>query len=185
MVVGTAEDTALFLRGAFELLRRHGRMSHYLERYDATPHESLGQDTPPPLERRLARPALGLGRGRAALALRRHRGAPRVQSNDHVIQFEGGLYEAPRGLARQKVCVYRRLLGGVDDVAPVHLSVLHDGRMQRLHPVDLVHNARTKRGRAAEPELEPVAPVKTAATVAFERDHAPLVGPDGGFTDKE
>ncbi len=257
VVVGTEEDTALFLRGVFELLRRHGRMdamyldggpgfisddtaavfgqlglplihgaarypeghgkierfhqtairkllrgldgavdvdphpgalelrlSHYLERYDDTPHESLAKDTPRArwdADPRALRFEWDENELRARFVVTEER---RV-SNDHVIQFEGGIYEVPRGLARQKVCVYRRLLGGADDVAPVHLSVLHDGRMQRLHPVHLAKNARSKRGRAIEPERAEVAPVKTAATVAFERDHAPLVGPDGGFTDKE
>ena len=257
VVVGTEEDTALFLRGVFELLRRHGRMdalyldkgtaftsddtaavfaqlglplifgqtrypeghgkierfhqtairkvlrgldgaidvdpdcgalelrlSHYLERYDATPHESLGQDTPQARWEADSRP-LRFERTEDELRSRFVVTEERRVSNDHVIQFDGELYEAPRGLARQRVLVYRRLLDGADDVAPVHLSVLHDGRMQRLHPVDLAHNARSKRGRAAAPALDEVAPVKTAATVAFERDFAPLVGPDGGFTDKE
>jgi hypothetical protein len=163
--------------GALEL-----RLSHYLERYDDTPHESLAKDTP--RARWNADPrALRFEWTEDELRARFVVTEERRVSNDHVIQFEGGLYEAPRGLARQKVRVLRRLLGGADDVAPVHLSVVHDGRMQRLHPVDLAKNARSKRGRAAPPELEPVAPVKTAATVAFEREHAPLVGPDGGFTD--
>lgn len=257
VVVGTEEDTALFLRGVFGLLRRHGRMdalyldkgggfvssdsttvfgqlglplifgktrypeghgkierfhqtairkvlrgldgavdvdpdpgalelrlAHYLERYDATPHESLAKDTPRARWDADPRP-LRFGWDEDELRSRFVVTEERRVSNDHVIQFEGRLYEAPRGLARQKVCVYRRLLGGADDIAPVHLSVLHDGRMQRLHPVDLAKNARSGRGRAAEAEVDEVAPVKTAATVAFERDHAPLVGPDGGFTDKE
>lgn len=257
VVVGTEENTALFLRGVFGLLRRHGRMdamyldggpgfisgdtvtvfgqlglplvhgaarypeghgkierfiqtairkvlrgldgavevdpdpgalelrlAHYLERYDATPHESL--ELEPPRARWDADPRpLRFGWDEDELRSRFVVTEERRVSNDHVIQFEGGLYEAPRGLARQKVCVYRRLLGGADDIGPLHLSVLHDGRMQRLHPVDLAKNARSGRGRAAEVEVDEVAPVKTAATVAFERDHAPLVGPDGGFTDKE
>jgi len=58
-------------------------------------------------------------------------------------------------------------------------------RLVRLHPVDLAGNARDRRGRRSAPAPDEVAPVKTAATLAFERDHAPVVDADGGFKDKE
>ena len=165
--------------GALEL-----RLSHYLERYNQTPHESLDHDTPRMRWEADAR-ALRFAWNEAELRSRFVITEERRVSNDHVIKFGGLLYEAPRGLARQKVLVHRRVLGGADQIAPLHLSVVHDERMVRLHPVDLAANARGGRGRRAEQELPEVAPVKTAATVAFEREHAPLVGPDGGFNDKE
>lgn len=165
--------------GALEL-----RLAHYLERYNRTPHESLGSDTPSSRWEADSR-ALRFAWDEADLRSRFVVTEERRVSNDHVIKFGGDIYEAPRGLARQKVLVHRQVLAGPDEIAPLHLSVLRDGRMQRLHPVDLAANARGGRGRSAEQELPEVAPVKTAATVAFEREHASLVGPDGGFTDKE
>ena len=68
------------------------------------------------------------------------------------------------------------------------LFILHDGTLKRLHPVDLAANAKTKRAQSKTVNDTPVpgdAIPKTAATLAFERDFAPLVGTDGGFTDKE
>lgn len=255
VVVGTEETSALFLRGLFELVKRHGlmdalyldrgpgfdsldtaaalarlqiplilgqarypeghgkierfhqtairkvlrgfdgaadvdpacgalelRLRHYAERYDARPHESLEGESP--RARWDADPrALRFPEDEASLRACFVVTEDRRVSNDHVIQFDGELYEAPRGLARQSVVVHRHLLEGPDDIAPLHLSVMHDGRLVRLHRVDLAANARARRGATRQPEREPVAPVKTAATVAFEREHAPLVGPDGGFRD--
>jgi len=165
--------------GALEL-----RLRHYLERYDQTPHESLDGDTPRMRWEADSR-ALRFDWDEAELRSRFVVTEERRVSNDHVIKFDGELYEAPRGLARQMVLVHRRLLGEVDEVAPEHLSVMHDGRLVRLHPVDLAANARGGRGRDRETDIDEVAPVKTAATLAFERDFPSLVGPDGGFTDKE
>ena len=99
-------------------------------------------------------------------------------SSDHVIQFEGTDYEAPMGLARHKVQVHRQVLTGV-------LSVLHQGRLVTLHPVDLARNARDRRGPRQATELPEQGPVKTAATLAYEREFAPVVDGDGGFSDKE
>jgi len=54
--------------------------------------------------------------------------------------------------------------------------------------VDLAANAKNRRA-ARKPEDETPVPgdavPKTAATLAFERDFTPLVGPDGGFNKKE
>jgi len=161
--------------GALEL-----RLGHFLGRYNGRPHESLGQDTP--AMRWQADPrALQLPADDAALRARFVVTEERRVSNDHVIRYGGALYEAPRGLARQKVVVHRQLLSG-------QLSVLSaEGRMVALHPVDLAKNARAPRGRRREGEAatHEVAPVKTAATLAYERDFAPLVGPDGGFNEEQ
>ena len=54
----------------------------------------------------------------------------RKVSKDHIIQFDNTDYEAPMGLARQKVRVRRHVLTG-------ELSVLHDGRVVKLHPVEV------------------------------------------------
>jgi len=250
VVVGSSETTALFLRGLYEMVRRHGlmdtlyldrgpgfrsddtlrviaqlqrtlilgaaaypqghgkierfnqtsiarvlraldgaadvdashpalelRLSHYLARYNDTPHESLRQRTPRACwladTRELSFPADDAAL-RACFVVTEERGV----SNDHIIQFEGVDYEAPRGLARETVRVHRQILDG-------QLSVLHDGRMKRLAPVDLARNARDRRASPQAEELPCVAPVKTAATLAFEREFAPVVNDDGGFIDKE
>jgi putative transposase len=62
------------------------------------------------------------------------------------------------------------------------LSVVHDGRLVALAPVDLAHNAVSRRAvpSAPAPDDDEGAP-RTAAQLAFARDFAPVVGPDGGF----
>lgn len=165
--------------GALEL-----RLSHYLGRYNDRPHESLDGDTPRMRWDADARP-LRFPEDEATLRSRFVVTEERRVSNDHVIQFDSVDYEAPRGRAREWVLVHRRLLDSADDIAPLHLSVLHDGRLVRLHPVDLAANARAKRGTPRSEPLDEVAPVKTAATLAYEREYPSLVGPDGGFSDKE
>jgi hypothetical protein len=104
----------------------------------------------------------------------------RTVSKDHVIQYGGLDYEAPRGLGGSRIEVHRRVLDG-------ELYLLHDGRAVRLQPVDRQANARSGRAR----QLEPVIPAsgegvpRTAATIAFNRDHGPLVDAEGGFKPPE
>lgn len=151
------------------------RLQHYLERYNADPHESLGGQSP--RERWLAdERALSLFENEVALREKFIVTETRLVSNDHVIQFGGGLYEAPRGLARQRVHVRRQVLSG-------ELSLLHDGTIVTLKPVDLAANARSRRGSRSEPVAVEAAPIKTAATVAFDRDCGPLVDEDGGYSE--
>jgi putative transposase len=153
------------------------RLQHYLGRYNDRPHESLDKQTPRERwgadDRELCFPE-----SEDQLKERFVLTEERRVSKDHVIQYEGGLYEAPRGLSSQKVLVHRQVLTG-------ELSVPDGERLVRLHPVDLAANARDRRGRRTATTPDGVAPVKTAATLAFERDHAPVVGADGGFKDKE
>ena len=105
----------------------------------------------------------------------------RKVSRDHIISYGGTRYEVPRGLSGEWLDVLRQVLTGT-------LFILHDGTLKRIHPVDLAANAMTQRARSRTDNDEPVpgdAIPKTAATLAFERDFAPLVGTDGGFTDEE
>jgi hypothetical protein len=81
-------------------------------------------------------------------------------------------------LRARTVHVHRQVITG-------ELSVLHRGEFKRLHPVDLEANARDRRGRRRDEPPDEVGPVKTAASLAFDRDFAPVVTEDGGFTDKE
>jgi hypothetical protein len=57
-----------------------------------------------------------------------------------------------------------------------------DGRLVALAPVDLAHNAVSRRAvpSAPAPDDDDRAP-RTAAQLAFARDFAPVVGPEGGF----
>ena len=154
------------------------RLRHYLRVYNDTPHASLGLQTPRHRWEADSR-ALRLPESEQALREKMVVRESRRVSNDHVIQHGGSLWEAPRGLACQKVEVIRHVLDG-------HLHVLHRGRMVRLHEVDLVGNASDRRGYATDPLPQPDEGVPTtAATLAFKRDYMPLTGKDGGFTCNE
>lgn len=156
--------------GALEL-----RLSHFLDhRYNQQPHEALGGQTP------LARfeadtRALRFPTDDAELTDRFVVSETRKVSSDNVISYEGIAYEVPRGHAGTEVTVWRHLLSGA-------VSVIHDGRLVVVAPVDLAHNAMSRRARpsAPAPDDDERAP-QTAAQIAFARDFAPVVGPDGGF----
>jgi hypothetical protein len=154
------------------------RLQHYLERYNDRPHESLDGQTP--RQRWQADPReLCFPDSETTLSALFVVTDERRVSKDHIIQYGGISYEAPRGLADQKLLVHRQVLSG-------ELSVLCGERFVRLHPVDLARNARDRRGQQRPADTPTrVAPVKTAATLAFEADHAPIVDADGGFSDQD
>ncbi len=150
------------------------RLRHYLlEQYNHTPHESLDRHTPAsrfyadaqPL--RLSQDA----RLRQAFVLPLER---RV-TNDHVVSLDSVHYEVPRGLAGARVTLYRALL---DD----ELTLLHEGRLLHLAPVDPQFNARQRRAKPIPEASPPVAP-KTCAQLRFDQDLGPIVDADGGFSD--
>jgi transposase InsO family protein len=246
-VVGTAESSALYLRGLFEVVRRHGlmdavyldrgpgfiaddtqrvlaqlsrllvlgrarypeghgkierfnftawasvlrgleapdvdddcgalelRLNHFLEQqYNLQPHESLEGRSP--LERWEAdeRP-LVWPESEASLREAFVLAERRKVSADNVVRFEGGALETPRGHADTWVVLRRNVLDGA-------LWLPHDGRLVRLHPVDLVANARARRG-SPEPDEPPCEPPVTAAALAFQRDFGAVVDADGGCLD--
>ena len=156
--------------GALEL-----RLSHFLDhRYNQQPHEALGGQTP------LARfeadtRALRFPADDADLAGRFVVTETRKVSADNVVSYDGIAYEVPRGHAGTDVTVWRHLLSGA-------LSVVHDGRLVAVAPVDLAQNAIARRAlpSAPAPDDDERAP-QTAAQLAFARDFAPVVGSDGGF----
>ena len=150
------------------------RLRHWLKmRYNHTPHESLGKQTPherfhndsAPL--RFPESEQDLGK-RFVLYLER-----RV-TPDHIVSVDAVPYEMPRGYAGARVKLHRSVL-----TSTIHF--VHEGRLIELHPVDLHRNATTPRGAGpALPELEhPLPP--SAADIHFSRDFQPIVGPDGGF----
>ena len=156
--------------GALEL-----RLSHFLDHgYNRQPHEALDGQTP------LARfeadtRALRFPADDAELTDRFVVTETRKVSTDNVISYESIDYEVPRGHARTEITVWRHLLSGA-------LSVVHDGKLVTLAPVDLAHNAVSRRAvpPSPAPDDDERAP-RTAAQLAFARDFAPVVGPDGGF----
>ncbi len=157
------------------------RLQHFLDdQYNNRPHESLGKQTPNQRWRADERP-LRFPESVDALRNRFVITESRKVSLDHVISFDGTLYEVPRGLGGSWIDVQRQVLTSA-------LFILHDGTLMRLHPVELAANATSGRARRRADETEFVkgdAVPKTAATLAFERDFSPLVARDGDFTGKE
>jgi transposase InsO family protein len=155
--------------GALEL-----RLAHWLGRYNETPHEELDGQSPRARWEADARPlrfpeSVDELRGRFVVT------ETRRVSNDNVVSVDGTAYEIPRGHAGTEILIHRRVLSG-------ELCVLSDGRLVRIHPVDLARNAMERRGHpsAPPPDDDHGAP-RTAAHLAFARDFGPIVGPDGGF----
>ena len=153
------------------------RLSHFCERYNDQPHEGLDGDTP--RERWEAGRPLRFPEDEADIYRRFVVRELRTVSSDHVIQHGGAHWEAPRGMAGDKVEVIRHVLDG-------RLFVVHHGEVIQLHELDLAANAFDRRGYPADNRpLDGEGIPTTAATAAFARDMAPIVGLDGGFTDKE
>jgi len=158
------------------------RLRHYLDRYNATRHETLGGDTP--RQRWEQGRPLRFPEDEDDLYRRFVVGEPRKVSKDHVIQIDGKLWEAPRGLGDTWVEVIRHVLDG-------RLWVLHEGRSVLLAEVDPHANATEPRGAATDPRAKSSAPISsegvptTAAGLAYNRDMLPLVGPDGGFPEQD
>jgi putative transposase len=160
--------------GALEL-----RLRHWLHQtYNHTRHESLSGLTPwqrfSTDENPLRFPeSLEALRERFIVQLER-----RV-SADHVLSVEGTDYETPRGLAGSMATIHRQVLDGT-------VRVLFQGKLVKLLPVDLSANAHARRSASlpSEDDSAPI-PTRSAADLTFDRDFAPVVGPDGGFSDPD
>jgi putative transposase len=159
--------------GALEL-----RLRHYLaEVYNQRPHASIG-NIPPAVRWQTDDRALRFPDDTEALHRKFLVTEQRRVSHDHVVRVGPDHLEVPRGLRGQRIDIYRHAIDGT-------VSVLHDGRLVQVHPVDLAANAADRRGRpAAEAKTEHTLPT-SAAGLAADRDLGPVVGPDGGFPDKE
>ena len=151
------------------------RLGHWLrETYNHTPHEALDGATPwerfhqDPQPLRFHEHTEQL---RQAFVLHESR---RV-SQDHIVRVQGCAYETPLGLSDQEVELYRHLLEGT-------VSVLHEGRLVRLAPVDVHANARERRAAGREEPPTP-APPPSAAQIAFDQAYRPVVDAEGGFSD--
>ncbi len=151
------------------------RLEHFLDhQYNQRPHEALGQRTPQERWDADTRP-LRFPESEQALRDKLVVTEPRKVTKDNVVPVDGVAYEVPRGHAQTSIPVRRNLLSG-------DLFVLHDGRLVQLHPVDLAANATARRATlGAPPPADDEGTPRTAASIAFARDHGPVVGPDGGF----
>ena len=157
------------------------RLRHFLERYNDTPHETLGKDITPRQRwergRDLRFPTDDADRYRRFVVRAMHQ-----VSNDHVIKAGGRLWEAPRRSAASWVEVARHVLDG-------RLCVQHQGRMIELAEVDPHANATEPRGSGSAPQ--PTAGKDgeelpaTAAGIAYANDLRPLVDPEGGYSDPQ
>lgn len=159
-----------------DLAALRARLLHYLHTiYNKTPHEGLEGDTPE--QRWNADPRrLSFPQDRAWLDDCFVTTFDRTVTNDNLIPYEGVDYELPRGGARPMITVHRSLLRGT-------LSVLHEGRLVEIHPVDRVANAYARRAARTTDQTETTTPiVHTAASLAYQRDFAPLVDADGGYS---
>ena len=152
------------------------RLRYYVDnQYANTPHESLGGRRPLHCfqsDIRSLRFAESIDHLRQAFILH----ITRRVSFDNVVGFDGIKYESPTGYAGARITLHRNVL---DD----SIRIVHHGRLVRLLPVDLHSNARDKRatGHCDDDEIKPLLP-KSCSQIAYERDFAPVVDPDGGFT---
>jgi hypothetical protein len=153
------------------------RLQHYLrEVYNHRAHESLGGATPYERFHADERP-LRMPQSNAELRRRFVLHIKRTVTADHTVSFGSVDYEIPKGHAGEQIVVHRHLLDNT-------LSVLHDGHLVNIHPVDLHANARARRARDRDPQTDTPHPLPpSAADLAFERDFLPVVDPDGGFHD--
>ena len=153
------------------------RLRHFLDRYNDTPHETLGGDTP--RQRWEAGRPLRFPEDQADLYRRFVVREPRKVSADHVIKADGRLWEAPRGLGDRWVQLTRHVLDG-------RLWLLHEGRMLELAELDPHANATQRRGYPGDEQpLASEGIPSTAARLAFDHDLRPLVDLDGGFPDEQ
>ena len=155
------------------------RLEHYLTvMYNRRPHESLSELSP---EEKWAADDRALRMPDDMRKVEQHflMTENRKVSNDNVIMVDDVGYETPRGHAGRIVQTFRHLLEGT-------VSILHEGKHVQLAPVDLAANARDQRARVERAaRTPPTRKIKTAADLAFARDHKTIVTDAGDFFDKE
>jgi putative transposase len=150
------------------------RVSHWMHQiYNHTPHESLGGQTPAQRFHQDPRP-LHFPEDRDWLDDCFLISFERRVSTDNVISFDGVFFEVPRGYAGHSIRLWHHLL---DD----SVSMIHQGERLFVHPVDVKANAYSKRARETKIPPKTTRPVPTAATLRFQSDFAPIVGPDGSY----
>jgi len=150
------------------------RLRHFLfEQYNLRPHEALDAQTPQERWDADTR-ELRFPDSDAELREKFVVTETRKVSLDHVVSVDSVDYEVPRGHAGTRLAVHRHLLDQT-------LSVLHHGRIVRVHPVDLAANAAARRAKpGADQDDDGTRPPRTAAMRAFDRAYGPVVSRDGG-----
>jgi hypothetical protein len=143
------------------------RLRHYIEyQYNVRPHESLDGQTPEQRwqsdERELTFP-----RDHDDLRSRFVLTESRRVSGDNILSVNRTRYEVPTGHRRKWVPVQRHLLDN-------SVWIVHEGKLVQLHPVDLAHNAESKRARQTKTKDESREAPKTAAAMAYERSFGPV-----------
>ncbi len=153
------------------------RLRHFLfEQYNHCPHESLGMKSPSKRWEHDAR-ELRVPSSDQDLRARFTLEDSRRVSTDNVLAVDGVDYEVPVGYAGARIRVYRSALEQT-------VSILHNGKVLRLHPVDLAANALARRasGRTEQGvQDDDTTPVHSAARLAYDRAHSPVTDPEGGF----
>lgn len=153
------------------------RLLHYLDyQYGHTAHESLGGRQPSDCfqnDTRALRFAESIDYLRQKFVLH----ITRRVSFDNVAGFDGIKYEVPTGHAGTWITLYRNMLDQ-------SIRIADHGKLVRLFPVDLNGNAHDKRatGHGDDGGTKPMLP-KSCSQIAYERDFAPVVDSDGGFTE--
>lgn len=148
------------------------RINHYLKNdYNRRPHESLKNETP---EKRFLGDCLALRVENVSL-LRRHfiLKQSRKVSRDNIVKVDGYFFETPTGYAGRRIDVFRHVLDHT-------VSILHEGKIIQIKPVDLTLNAHSTRVRKDTTKPKP-RPARSAASKLFQRDYAPIVTNNGDF----
>jgi transposase InsO family protein len=164
------EQLLVFCTGEeMTLAELNRRLRAFVERYHRTPHAGLMGRTPASAYRAHQRvDDLDEAKLNQALRVRETR---RV-SNDNLVHIDGVAWQLDQGfLAGKKVTIVRSLL--TPNVPPV---VELEGKLLPLHPVDPVHNAKSKRPALHAPE--PQKPARPG--VAFNPVGTLLKGKKGG-----
>jgi putative transposase len=155
------------------------RLLHYLSnQYNQTSHESLGMSP----WKRFSSDIKVLRLKESSQQLRDAFVLPekRLVSKDNVISFKSIYYEIPLGFANTHITLHRQVLDNT-------LSVLNNGVLMRIHPVDLHSNARAKRNHSEtikDNDLPKQLP-KSSAEIDFEQHMSPILDSEGGFGEKE
>jgi putative transposase len=153
------------------------RLNHYVAtQYNFQPHESLDKDSPSERWHADERP-MRFHANDAELRECFVITESRAVSTDNVLRVDGTFYEVPRGHRGTDINIFRQTLDQT-------VSIIHDGKRVRLHPVDLEANARAHRARTdseKHEQKESTPPTRTSAQIAFDRDYGPVIASDGGY----
>jgi transposase InsO family protein len=156
------------------------RLSHWMrEHYNAHPHEA--HEGHSPQERWNADPRpLEFPPDPALLKSYFLSSFERLVSADNIIRYESTAYEVPRGHAGQRLRITRHLL------EHGALSIVHEGKLCFLAPVQSEHNAYERRSRAPQPSPAAAPPAtSSAAEMSFEEAYGSIVDVDGGFAKRQ